>query len=129
VIGAVAAKSLAEGHRMVIVSDDKAQLDRLDRALWDYRPEMYLAHGRAEGPHASRQPLLLSRACEAVNGAKVVALADGQWRAEAEDFDRILLFFDEAGRENARAIWRTFDQREGVEREFRNLDTPTAPEA
>jgi len=114
---------------MVIVAEEPAQLDRLDSALWEYRPETFLAHGRAQGAHASRQPLLLSHVCEAPNGAKVVALADGQWRAEAEAFERILLFFDEAGRENARAIWRTFDQREDVEREFRDLDAPKDTEA
>ena len=129
VIGAVAAKALADGQRMIIVADDPALLDRLDGALWEYRPETFLAHGRAQGLHAGRQPLLLSHACEAPNGARVVALADGQWRADAEAFDRVLLFFDEAGRESARAIWRTFDERDDVEREFRDLDAPKDAEA
>lgn len=122
VIGAVAVKALADGLRMIIVAEDEQLLDRLDRALWDYRPEAFLAHGRAGGPQAARQPLLLSTRCEAPNGATVVALADGIWRAEAEAFDRALLFFDEAGRDAARAAWRTFDDREDVERNYRDLD-------
>jgi len=117
-------KALADGQRMVIVADDEAFLDRLDKALWDYRPEAFLAHGRAEEQHSQRQPLLLSRQCEAANGAKVLALADGRWRPEAQSFERVLLFFDEAGREQARAVWRTFDDRDDVERDFRDLDAP-----
>jgi DNA polymerase-3 subunit chi len=129
VIGAVAVRARAEGQRMLIVAKDEALLDRIDKALWHYRPEAYLAHGRASEPHAERQPLLLSTDCTASNGARVVAFADGHWRDEAEDFDRALLFFDEAGRENARAAWRTFDAREDIEREFRDLDPPAGAKA
>jgi len=109
---------------MVIVAEDPELLDRLDRALWEYRPEAFLAHGRSTGPHASRQPLLLSTECVATNGARVVALADGKWRHEAEAFERALLFFDDARREGARAVWRTFDGRADVEREYLDLDAP-----
>ena len=118
----MALKALADGQRMLIVADDIALLDRIDKALWEYRPEAFLAHGRATEPHADRQPLLLSSECNPANGAKVVALADGRWRPEAEAFDRALFFFDEAGREKARAAWRTFDDRDDVVRDFRDLD-------
>jgi DNA polymerase-3 subunit chi len=107
---------------MIVVADDDALLERLDKALWEYRPEAFLAHGRADAPHAERQPLLLSRQCDAANGARVLALADGRWRPEAEAFERVLLFFDETGREEARTAWRIFDDREDVERDFRDLD-------
>ena len=109
---------------MVIVAEDPDLLDRLDRALWEYRPEAFLAHGRATDPHASRQPLLLSTECTATNGARVVALADGKWRPGAEAFERALLFFDDARREDARAVWRAFDGRDDVEREYLDLDAP-----
>ena len=125
----MALKALADGQRMIIVADDSALLDRLDKALWEYRPEAFLAHGRATEPHAERQPLLLSTGCDAVNGARVVALADGRWRPEAESFDRALLFFDEAGRESARAAWRLFDDRDDVVRDFRDLDAPKGENA
>ena len=54
--------------------------------------------------------------------ATLIALADGQWRPEAEQFDRVLLFFDESGRTASRQVWRLFDQREDVTREFHELD-------
>jgi DNA polymerase-3 subunit chi len=113
------------GQRMLVVAGEAALLDRLDKALWEQFPEDFLAHGRSDAPHAARQPVLLSAECEPANGATLVALADGQWRPEAEGFDRALLFFDEAGRAASRAVWRLFDQREDVTREFYELEGGT----
>ena len=110
------------GQRMLVVAGDDGLLDRLDKALWEQFPEDFLAHGRADAPHAERQPVLLSSDCAAPNGAALVAMADGQWREEAERFERALLFFDESGRAAARETWRLFDQREDVAREFHELE-------
>ena len=107
---------------MLVVADDPDLLDRLDKALWEQFPEDFLAHGRADGPHAARQPVLLATECAAVNGATLIALADGRWPPEAEAFDRALLFFDESGRAASREVWRLFDQREDVTREFHELE-------
>lgn len=113
------------GQRMLVVAGDAELLDRLDKALWEQFPEDFLAHGRADAPHAARQPVLLSADCSAANGATLVALADGSWREEAEGFDRALLFFDGAGRAAARDTWRLFDQRADVTREFHELEGGT----
>ena len=111
-----------QGQHMLVVANDEALLDRLDKALWEQFPEEFLAHGHADAPHASRQPVLLSSQCVAVNDATLVALADGEWREEAEPFERALLFFDESRREATKPIWRLFDQREDVTREFYELE-------
>jgi len=121
VLPLIARAAKRQDQRMLVVADDDVLLDRLDASLWDQCPEDFLAHGRADAPHAERQPLLLSRECDAPNGATLVALADGHWREEAERFDRALLFFAETGRESARKVWRLFDQRDDVEREFYEL--------
>jgi DNA polymerase-3 subunit chi len=107
---------------MLVVAEDPDLLDRLDKALWEQFPEDFLAHGRADAPHAARQPVLLAGRCTTANEATIVAFADGQWRPEAETFERALLFFGEAGRAASREIWRLFDQREDVTREFHELD-------
>lgn len=107
---------------MLVVAEDAELLERLDKALWEQFPEDYLAHGRVDMPHAARQPVLLSTDCAAANGATLIALADGQWRPEAEAFDRALLFFDETGRAASREVWRLFDQRDDVTREFYELN-------
>lgn len=114
----IAAKAMKAGQRMLVVAGDDALLERLDTALWAERPADFLAHGRSGSAHDARQPILLAETCEATNGAKLCALADGRWREEAQQFDRVLVFFDDSQRASAREVWRSFDSREDVEREF-----------
>lgn len=121
VIPLIAAAALKQGQRMLVVAEEGEFLDRLDRAMWEEKPLDFLAHGRASDEHADRQPVLLSAQCEASNGAQLLALADGQWRDEAEQFNRVLLFFEDNGRAAARETWRQFDGRNDIEREFFEL--------
>ena len=110
------------GQRLLVVAEDQAVRDTLDKALWEVSPAEFLAHGQAGGAHDARQPILLSADCAAANGAKLLALADGRWREKAEGFERVLLFFDDEGRAAARQTWKQFDNREDVEREFHELE-------
>jgi DNA polymerase III subunit chi len=122
VLPLIARAALGQGQRLLVVSEDAEQLARLDTALWQQQPEQFLAHGVAGGPHDARQPVLLSATCDAANGAELLALADGLWREEAEQFTRVFLFFDESGRAAARGVWRQFEGRDEVEREFHELE-------
>lgn len=121
VLPLIARAAARHGQRMLVVADDEALLERVGGALWEHAPDEFLANGRAGQPHAAHQPVLLSTACAADNGARLVALADGRWREEAETFERALLFFDDSGRRAAREVWTRFDGREDVEREFHEL--------
>ncbi len=121
VLPLIARAAMKADQRMLVVAGDAELRARLDKALWDYAPAEFLAHGAADAPHAERQPILLSEGCDAPNGATLVAFADGKWRDEGERFERAFLFFDDAGREAARAAWRQFDEREDVTREFHEL--------
>jgi DNA polymerase-3 subunit chi len=106
---------LSAGERLLVVSGDDDLTARISEQLWAHK-DSFLAHGFAGGPHQERQPILLSDATGAPNGARHIALADGLWRGEAEGFDRVFLLFDEATIEAARAVWRRLDGREDVER-------------
>ena len=117
-LAALARATLSAGERMLVVSAEGGLLAAIDTALWTQRPESFLAHGFAGGPDDERQPILLSDACEAANGARFVALADGRWRDEALGFERVFLLFDKATIEDARARWRALDAAEGVERRY-----------
>lgn len=120
-VPAIVAKARHAGARMLVVSNDEAQLGRIGDALWD-RADAFLAHGKAGEKHAVRQPVLLSSECSAANGAALVAFADGQWRDEGLQFERALLFFGEAELAAARACWRMLGEREEVERRFWKQD-------
>ena len=83
VIGALAEKLLKGGERLLVVSDDEAQLARLDRMLWDEGGASFLPHAAAGGAEDSRQPILLSTSPDAANLARNLLIADGRWREAA----------------------------------------------
>jgi DNA polymerase-3 subunit chi len=114
----IARATLTAGERLVVVSADAAQLDRIGQGLWTRLPETFLAHGKAGGEHDARQPILLGEVPLAANGARYLALADGQWRDEADHFERVFLLFDAATIDGARGTWRMLGTRDGVERHF-----------
>ena len=116
-LAGLARASLAAGQRLLIVAEDLAQRKRISESLWTRFPDSFLAHGAAGGPNDARQPILISDALIAGNGASIVAFADGLWR-EPDGFARALLVFDEATLAGARECWRMLGGREGVERRF-----------
>ena len=117
VVPLIARNTLAAGERLLVVSDDEAQLTRIGDALWSRTPESFLAHGRAGKRDAARQPVLLASDLDSGNGARFVVLADGQWR-EPEGFSRAFLLFTGATIEDARRLWTEIGRREGLERHF-----------
>ncbi len=118
VVPLLAANTLKAGERLLVVSQDDAQLARIGANLWSAKAGGFLAHGFGGGPHDARQPVLLSDGPDAANSAKFVAFADGRWRDEAEGFERVFLLFDGATIDDARGIWRQLDGRETVERHY-----------
>lgn len=117
----IAGKVLDSGQRLLVVADDAALRQRIGTALWE-RKDSFLANGEAGGAHDARQLILLSDQVKAANAARFVAFADGVWRDEALEFDRVFLLFDETTIEAARANWRSLDGRGGVERRYWRQD-------
>ncbi|MFZ9395312.1 MAG: DNA polymerase III subunit chi [Erythrobacter sp.] len=118
----LARKAAQGGQRLLVVSGDAEQRTAIARELWRAGPEEFLANGEAEAAHAERQPILLSANVDAANGAALVMLADGQWRADALRFSRALLLFGPAETDAARALWRELDGMDGVTREIHKQD-------
>jgi DNA polymerase-3 subunit chi len=121
VVPLLARSTLGAGERLMVVSDDAAQLGRISTALWQRLPDSFLAHGLAGTAHDARQPVLLGTTPEPANGARFLALADGQWR-EAADMVRVFLLFPPEQTDAARQTWRLLGQREGVERRYWRQD-------
>ncbi|NKJ41002.1 DNA polymerase III subunit chi [Novosphingobium sp. SG720] len=120
VVPLIARNTLGAGERLLVVSEDDAQLERIGEALWTRLPDTFLANGRAGGAHDARQPILLSTAVEPANGAQFVALADGGWRES--EAARVFLLFPPDRIDEARATWRLLGTREGVERKYWRQD-------
>ena len=118
VVALIAERTRVAGEKLLVVAESEAQRAAIGRSLWEAKPEAFLANGDAAAPHAERQPILLSAECQPANGARYAVLADGVWRAEAEQFERAFLLFGDAAVEAARATWRQFDGREDVTRNY-----------
>jgi DNA polymerase-3 subunit chi len=70
-------KARAKGWRAFVRVGSPARLEEIDDALWTYREEAFLAHGRADEPFAERQPILLSLDETPANRAELIVLVDG----------------------------------------------------
>ncbi len=114
---------LAEDARLLIVSSSDKQLTDISAALWTHKADSFLAHAVADGGQAdAAQPILLSDTANAANGAKNIALADGEWREPALQFDRAFYLFPPERTDDARAAWRALGDAEGVERKYWRQD-------
>lgn len=111
---------LDDKGRLLIVSDDTAQLDAISSSLWSAKADSFLAHAKAGEVDDALQPILLSDTAEAANDARFVAIADGNWRPIEMDFDRVFYLFPPSHTDNARAAWRTLG--DGVQRRYWKQD-------
>jgi len=117
VLPAICEKLLAGGERLLVVAGE-GQVESLDRLLWTYTPESFLPHGRAGAAREAEQPILIGASPTAANGARNVALADGQWRDEALAFERVFYFFDGTTIDGARNAWKSLKSQSAAERHY-----------
>ncbi|WP_067736346.1 DNA polymerase III subunit chi [Novosphingobium naphthalenivorans] len=103
------------GERLLVVSADPQQRQRICQALWSLGEDSFLANGMAGEGQEDRQPILLSEAPQPLNGANFLAIADGQWREGEVPFARTFFLFDDRTVQHARETWRMLRGREGVE--------------
>ena len=118
VLPQIAEKVLAAGDRLLIVVDDAVERTRLDRHLWSYAHDAFLPHAQRGAGDDRVQPILLAADINAANGARQIAIADGVWRADALDFDRVFHFFDDARIADARAAWKVLAGNERAQRRY-----------
>lgn len=118
----IAVKVVESGQRLLIVSADAHQRQRIDGSLWTWQVESFLPHAQAGAGDDSVQPVLIAGEVAPANGARFVALIDGEWRDAALEFDRAFHFFDGDKIVEARAAWKGLADREGVERRYWKQD-------
>jgi len=119
VLPAIAQRLVEQGERLLVIDGREGALPRLSQALWNWRPEGFLAHGLPDDGDPALQPVLL---CDVMtgpaNGARHIALADGVWREEAVNFERAFYFFGDETLEAARTCWRMLKGREDIASRF-----------
>jgi DNA polymerase III subunit chi len=121
VLPPIAQRVLDGGGRLLVVGDG-AQLDAVSAALWGFKTDSFLAHSKAGEGDDSLQPILLSTETFSANLAKFIALADGVWREQALEFDRVFYMFPPSHTDNARAAWRALADNVNIERRYWKQD-------
>ena len=106
-------RTLKRGWRAQVRVADERLRDEIDERLWTWRDESFLAHGRADEPHAARQPILLTGNSENPNGAQALFIVDRSDIGELEGWTRCFIIFDgrdDAATAEARERWRELKQ-------------------
>ncbi len=122
VLPAIAERLMDGKARLLIVSGDAEQLNRVDQALWSYRATSFLPHGLASAEGAADQPILLSTEATALNEAANIAVIDGVWRDSALAAERVFFMFSVGEIDDARTAWRALGDKDGVERHYWKQD-------
>ena len=114
----IAARVVADGGRLLIVAEALEQRAAIDRLLWTYTADSFLPHAQLGAGDDTAQPVLIAPDVNAANGARFVAIIDGQWRDDALDFERAFHFFDDERIREARLAWKGLAERGAVERRY-----------
>lgn len=102
-------KTVEKGWNAVIRAGTEERLAVLDEALWSYKEDSFLPHGREEEGDAEHQPILLTTKDIRPNDAEVVFLVDRAPLPASYDVERVVLMFDGEDPEaldEARAAWK-----------------------
>lgn len=104
-------KARAAGWRVAVRGIATDRMEWLDEKLWLGPEESFLPHGLAGGPHAARQPVLLTTEGPAANAPHCVMSIDGARVApdEVQRLERVCVLFDghdENAVQTARDQWK-----------------------
>ncbi len=103
-------KACEQGMRAVIHGTE-AQIETLDKALWNYNPDTFLPHGTRNDPSPERQPVYLCSRGENPNGATLRVIAHGVTVSADEPYERVFDLFDgtdETALAAARQRWKSY---------------------
>lgn len=103
-------KALDKGWNAVIRSGSAERLAVLDEALWSYREDSFLPHGREEEGDAEHQPILLTTGDSLANHPEILFLVDRAPLPAQYPFERVVLMFDGEDPEavdQARSAWKS----------------------
>ncbi len=106
---ALLGRTLNSGNRAVVICRGLERVAALDAALWLCTDPDWLPHGSTAAGDADLQPIWLTEADQAPNGARFLFLLDGMQSARLAEFDRVFDLFD--GRDpdavaSARERWK-----------------------
>ncbi|APG62855.1 hypothetical protein LPB140_08680 [Sphingorhabdus lutea] len=117
VLPQLAQKILEAGERLHIKCADAPLCHQISDRLWTQIKSSFLPNCHAQDDDAAKTPIVISPDGQNINGANLIALADGVWDALAMQYARVLFLFLPEQIDNARATWRELDG-ENIEKHY-----------
>ena len=103
-------KTLERGWKAVVEVGSDERADALDGALWTWRDDSFLPHGKVGDGAETLQPVLLTTGQDNPNGGNVRFFADRAVPRDGEGYDRIVYLFnghDPDAVVEARSAWKS----------------------
>ena len=94
-------KCLQRGWRALVRAGSPERVDQLDSAIWTFREDSFVPHGREGDP--AKQPVWLTVEAGNPNDAQALFLVDDAEPGDISAFERACLIFD--GRDPAALEW------------------------
>ncbi len=88
------ARTVAAGHRALVLCKTEEGVKALDKALWLAPEPAWLPHGTPADGDPDLQPIWLATKDDAPNGARFLFLVEGAEIARPAAFDRVFDLFD-----------------------------------
>ncbi len=109
----IAAKALERGVRLLVLTTDEAQSDRLDRLMWTFAQLSFLPHVRAAHPLAAQTPVIVDHAFDPLPHDEVLLNLTDATPPMFSRFERLveIVSLDPDDRQRARGRWRFYSER------------------
>lgn len=108
---AILTKAFQGGHSIVVRLRDAQEVERMNKHLWAFKPDVFLPHGSKKDGQAARQPIWLTHGSDTPNKANVVILTQD---VQEEDLSTYALCCemldgrDESAVSAARSRWKDY---------------------
>lgn len=108
---AILQKAFQSGKNIVVRMRDDKEIERMNKHLWAFKPEVFLPHGSKKDGNAAQQPIWLSANDDTPNNAKILILTQGKIEKDLSSYDmccEMLDGRDEKAITDARARWKEY---------------------
>lgn len=109
----IALKALERGVRLLVLTTDEAQSERVDRLMWTFAQLSFLPHVRAGHPLAAQTPVIVDHAFDPLPHDQVLLNLTDATPTVFSRFERLveIVSLDPEDRQRARGRWRFYSER------------------
>jgi DNA polymerase-3 subunit chi len=108
---AILQKAFQSGKNIVVRMRDDKEIERMNKHLWAFKPDIFLPHGSKKDGHAEQQPIWLTAGNDNPNAAKILILTQGKTEEDLNAYNlccEMLDGRDEQAVIEARDRWKDY---------------------